>query len=147
MKHRIPPVVYGLLALMAWAQWPIDAAQAVEEPINARWIWFNDGDTADPGVGAPAGKGWIRYSVWADAPSTGQVFVACDDHFVLWVNGHRLGEGDADKLHRFNLSGIVDAGTNVICIEAENKQGKAGLLVDGGILYQNTPPGRGYSLS
>src|SRR5262249_51637448 len=59
----------------------------------------------------------------------------------------RLGHGDAARFYRFNLAGVVDAGTNVIAIEADNVDGRAGLYVDGGLLYQNMRPEDGYSVS
>ncbi|MES2791668.1 MAG: HEAT repeat domain-containing protein, partial [Planctomycetota bacterium] len=70
-------------------------------------------------------------------PSTGAIRIACDDHFVVWVNGKRIGEGDAQKPYRFNLNGIVETGPNVIAVEATNKEGRAGLFVDGEIRGQS----------
>lgn len=120
------------------------AAAKAEAQTPAHWIWFDEGE---PGKNKPAEQVWFRREVFADRPSTGAITVACDDHFVVWVNGKRLGEGDADRAHRFNLAGIVDAGTNVIAIEATNEQGRGGLYVEGGILYQQKSLEEGYSVS
>lgn len=100
---------------------------------EAQWVWFDEGD---PLSSAPAGKVWFRQEFKADEPSTGAVSVACDDEFVIWVNGQKVGEGTGNKAYRFNLSGIVGRGTNVFAIEASNKEGKAGVCVDGQIRSQ-----------
>ena len=76
-----------------------------QSPVNAKWIWFDRGNPAEL---AEAGKVWFRREVRAGEPSTGAVKIACDDQFVLWVNGQRIGEGGGEKSFRFNLNGIVD---------------------------------------
>ncbi|MDB5391715.1 MAG: hypothetical protein JWM11_7361, partial [Planctomycetaceae bacterium] len=101
---------------------------------NAKWVWY-DG-AGNPLKKALPGTVWFRTVVRANEPSTGSIRIACDDHFVLWVNGQRIGEGGALKPHRFNLNGIVERGPNVIAIEATNKEGRAGLFVDGDVRGQ-----------
>src|ERR1700719_1971570 len=114
--------------LAAWVQ-SADAQQAVD----AKWIWFDEGNPAES---APAGKVWFRKEYKAEEPSTGSAIVACDDEFVLWVNGQKVGQGGGQKTSFFNLNGIVGRGTNVFAVEATNKSGKAGLLVDAEIRSQ-----------
>jgi putative membrane-bound dehydrogenase-like protein len=104
-----------------------------DDRFDAQWIWYPAGH---PEQNAPVGKVWFRREVRADEPSTGAARVMCDDHFVLWVNGIKIGEGDASRLYRFNLNDIVDRGPNVICVEAENRGGRAGLFVDGEVRSQ-----------
>lgn len=104
-----------------------------EGGVDAQWVWFDEGD---PQVSAPAGKTWFRREIKITDPSTCQLRLAVDDSFVLWVNGKKVGEGGSGKSHRFNLNGIVEEGPNVFAIEATNKEGPAGLLVDGVIRSQ-----------
>lgn len=101
--------------------------------IDAEWIWLDEGN---PAQSAPAGKIWLRREVRVDQPSTCQVRIACDDAFTLWVNGKQIGSGEAGKSHRFNLNGIVEEGMNVLAIEAENKEGPAGIVLDGVVRSQ-----------
>lgn len=123
-----------VLTVVAAAFAPFSFASAQgPNSFDAKWIWH---DAGNPASDAPSGKVWFRRVVRADEPSTGAARVLCDDHFVLWVNGTRVGEGGGEKIHRFNLNGIVERGQNIIAIEAQNKSGQAGLFVDGEVRGQ-----------
>jgi putative membrane-bound dehydrogenase-like protein len=121
----------GLAAIV----WTALAAplQARADGVDAEWIWFDEGD---PHESAPAGKIWLRREARTDQPSTCQVRIACDDAFTLWVNGRKIGSGEGGSSHRFNLNGIVQEGVNVFAVEAENRGGPAGFLLDGVIRGQ-----------
>lgn len=129
--------------MQRWLIWSVAivvlslAAETRAQNYDANWIWL---DAGDPATEAPVGTVWFRHQLAASEPSTGAARVVCDDDFVLWVNGTRVGEGEGQKLYRFNLNGIVGRGQNVIAIEAKNQGGKAGLFVDGEIRGQS---GRG----
>jgi len=123
-------LVAGLLLVTLMGTGKVQA----QSPFNAQWIWFDEGN---PARKAPEGKVWFRREIRSAQPSTGSARILCDDSFVLWVNGRRIGAGSGEKIHRFNLNGIVDRGMNVIAIEATNKSGKAGLYVDGDVRGQS----------
>lgn len=123
----VRPIV-ALLSFLAFVPYV-----RAENPLDAHWIWFDEGD---PAVEAPEGRVWFRFEVRAFEPSTGIARVSADDGFVLWVNGQRVGEGESGKVYRYNLNGIVERGLNVICVEAFNRGGRAGLLLDGEIRGQ-----------
>src|SRR5947208_3344060 len=115
-RHRMPRLLcLSLLTAFAlsFASEPAHAQQAVD----AKWVWFDEGNPAE---NAPAGKVWFRKEYKAEEPSTGAAIVACDDEFVLWVNGQKVGQGGGDKSSFFNLNGIVGRGTNVFAVEAMN---------------------------
>lgn len=122
------------LAIAACALLAGGASAFAQENDDAKWVWH---DAGNPLESAPAQTVWFRTVARGNEPSTGAVRIACDDHFVLWVNGKRIGEGDAKKAYRFNLNGIVERGPNVIAVEATNKDGRAGLFVDGEIRGQS----------
>lgn len=121
-------VLVGLAAL-----WASGVSSSIGAGMDAEWVWF---DEADPAQSAPAGKIWLRREVPVDQPSTCQVRIACDDAFTLWVNGRKIGSGGGDESFRFNLNGIVEEGVNVFAIEAENKGGPAGVVLDGVVRSQ-----------
>lgn len=121
----------GLAAIVAAA-----LAAPLPTPANgvdAEWIWFDEGN---PHESAPVGKIWLRREIRTDQPSTCQVRIACDDAFTLWVNGRKIGSGEGGSSHRFNLNGVVQEGVNVFAVEAENRGGPAGFLLDGVIRGQ-----------
>lgn len=103
------------------------------EAVDAKWIWLDEGN---PLESAPAGKVWFRREVRATEPSTGEIRIASDDPFSLWINGRHVADGKGGQGYRFNLNGIVDRGTNAIAVLVDNADGKAGLLVDGEVRSQ-----------
>lgn len=122
------------LAVAVWATLACSTSVFAQDNDDAKWIWYGEGNSLE---NAPAATVWFRTVARGNEPSTGAIRIACDDHFVLWVNGQKIGEGDAKKPYRFNLNGIVEKGPNVIAIEASNKEGRAGLFVDGEIRGQS----------
>lgn len=128
MRRSLAVLICGILC--ASLSPPLHA----QELENAQWVWF---DAGNPLESAPAGKVWFRTVVRGNEPSTGAIRILCDDQFTLWVNGQKIGGGGAERVQRFNLNGIVERGLNVIAVEAENKDGRAGLFVDGEIRGQS----------
>ncbi len=128
MRHAC--CIIATVLLLAGLCKPVAAQPA--EP--AQWIWFDEGS---PSEAAAEGKVWFRKEYRAEEPSTGFVRIACDDHFVLWVNGQKIGAGGGDKSEKFSLSGFVGRGTNVFAVEATNQTGRAGLYIDAEIRGQS----------
>jgi hypothetical protein len=90
-----------------------------EEEDWGKWIWFPEGD---PSVDAPVGKRYFRRNfTLAQAPTSGQLLVACDDRFQAIVNGTAVGSGgDWRQLTAIDVGALLHAGANVIAIEGEN---------------------------
>jgi putative membrane-bound dehydrogenase-like protein len=105
---------------------------AEPKPNEARWIWYDEGD---PLTKAAVGDVWFRTTISASTPCSGQLIMACDDEFVLWVNGQRVAQGDDKQFYKVNLAGHVDSGTNVFCVQAKNDGGPAGLYISGGLMH------------
>ena len=82
-------LVAGLVVVTLMGTQDIQA----QTPFNAEWIWYNAGNPAE---NAPEGKVWFRREVRSAQPSTGSVRILCDDSFVLWVNGKRVGAGSGE---------------------------------------------------
>jgi len=129
--------------MLRWVNWAVAwavlgiAAEGHAQNYDANWVWLDAGNPAEE---APAGTVWFRHQVRSGEPSTGAARVLCDDDFVLWVNGQRVGAGKGQQLYRFNLNGIVGRGPNVIAVEAKNAGGKAGLFIDGEVRGQGGRP-------
>jgi putative membrane-bound dehydrogenase-like protein len=100
-----------------------------QDNYNAQWIRFQEENVSPGDV-------WYHHEVRSDGPSTGALRIVCDDPFIVWVNGQKVGEGEAKKLHRFSLNGIVGRGPNSIAIKVSNADNKSGLFVDGEIRNQ-----------
>ncbi|MFN0195436.1 MAG: HEAT repeat domain-containing protein [Planctomycetaceae bacterium] len=128
MKYGI--IVGWCIGLSVFLAQPVWA----QRNFDAQWIWFDQGNPAES---APEGSVWFRREIRASEPSTGMIYVICDDAFEVWVNGVKVGGGDQYQPYRFNLNGIVERGLNVIAVAARNKQGKAGLFVEGEIRGQS----------
>src|SRR5260370_37795129 len=128
---RMLRVSCALFVAVRFGLWSAPASD--QQKVDAKWVWFDEGNPVED---APAGKVWFRKEYKAEEPSTGSAIVACDDEFVLWVNGQKVGQGGGQKSYLFNLNGIVGRGTNVFAVEATNKSGKAGLFVDAEIRSQ-----------
>jgi alpha-L-rhamnosidase len=94
------------------------------------WIWYPEGD---PKTSAPVGTRYFRRTVTlASSPRIKQVVFGgtADDQFILYINGKEAARGDAWGNPVFaDLTGLMQAGSNSIAIEAANTSaGPAGLL-------------------
>lgn len=85
---------------------------------DTKWIW-NDKEGASK---ARAEFVYFRKTInLATAPSEANVVVACDNSFILYVNGAKVGEGnDFTKPYLFDLRKHLKAGDNVIAVRAAN---------------------------
>ncbi len=58
------------------------------------------------------------------------VKITADDHFVLFINGHKVGEGrNWALISQYDVSSSMQSGKNVIAVRAYNGGGACGLLV------------------
>jgi putative heme-binding domain-containing protein len=105
--------------------WLALAAGASAE--EAQWIWSPD--QAKEGV--PVGEAChFRKLLNLRAPESGQIAVAADDQYELYVNGRRIGAGEATKkLDEYDISRFLIRGGNVVAIRVQNTAGKTAALV------------------
>ncbi len=95
------------------------------EPENvlngAKWIWYPEGNPANS---APPAKRYFEKTLVlpANRPVTSASFaVTADNRFEAWVNGKRAGAGDNfSRVYKLNVGRMLQPGTNLICLEAEN---------------------------
>jgi putative heme-binding domain-containing protein len=112
--------VAGLLALGAF----VPAAASGEE---AKWVWSPDHAKAN----VPTGEAChFRKAFNLRTPESGQIAVAADDQYELYVNGRRVGAGEATKkLDEYDISKNLVRGANVVAIRVLNTTGTTAALV------------------
>ncbi|CAN5447537.1 family 78 glycoside hydrolase catalytic domain [soil metagenome] len=133
----------GLLKPSDWkAQWIGMPSPAKPTLISsgAKWLWFND--PGDPIKDAPAGDRWFRKTF--DLPGgklTGDIAVAGDDNFEIWLNGKSVGKGASwTNFATFSLGALLVDGKNTLLVKVHNGGSRAGLLVTGQAVSGPTDP-------
>lgn len=93
---------------------------------EAQWIW----SPAFEKEQAPVGACYFRKSFTLGAPDHGEVEIAADDSYTLYVNGREVGQGDQFKtLDKYDVTRYLVQGINTVAVKAENKsRGAAGLV-------------------
>ena len=101
-------------------------AQPAKSPPS--WIWHAEGD---PRVEAPSGSRFFRKIVTLDkAPDSAKLEITADNHFIVWINGQKVGAGDEwATLFSFDVAKLLKAGKNLVAVEGINDDGPAGLVV------------------
>ena len=134
LMRRIASLATSLLvmAIAAAVFSPAVIAQNADEPPtvetsgDAQWIWSAE----FPRNEAPAGVVYFRKSFDVRDPEAGQVRIAADDSYELFVNGRRVGEGnDFSRLDNYDIARYLVSGRNVVAVRATNAEpGAAGLV-------------------
>lgn len=93
---------------------------------EARWIWSPDhGKQAVP-TGAAC---HFRKSINVRNPEAGQLAIIADDQYELYINGRRIGTGEATrKLDEYDISRYLIRGNNIIAIRVINQSGNTAAL-------------------
>jgi putative heme-binding domain-containing protein len=94
--------------------------------IGANWIW----SPAYPKDDVPVGDCYFRKTFNINQAEIGQVHIACDNQYELYVNGRLVGRGnDWRKMDVHDVNKLLVHGTNVVAIKATNTDaGPAGLV-------------------
>lgn len=93
---------------------------------EAQWIWSPQHSKE----AVPAGEScFFRKAISVRAPEGGNIAIAADDQFELFINGRRIGAGEGSrKLAEFDISKVLMRGTNVIAVRVQNKAGNTAAL-------------------
>src|SRR5690349_16465815 len=84
---------------------------------EAQWIWSPDHEKND----IPRGSCYFRKTFDMRMPEQGQVIVACDDKYELYVNGRFIASGEGwKKLNRHDILDYLGRGGNVVAIKVSN---------------------------
>lgn len=93
---------------------------------EAQWIW----SPAYEKEAAPTGDCYFRKSFTLATPEHGEIQIAADDRYELYVNGRLVGSGQHWKaLDVFDVTKYLVSGLNVVAVKVENtEEGAAGLV-------------------
>jgi putative heme-binding domain-containing protein len=93
---------------------------------EARWIWTPE--HAKEGV--PTGEAChFRKALNLRNPESGQIAITADDQYELYVNGRRVGVGEATrKLDEYDISRQLIRGANIIAVKVINRSGSTAAL-------------------
>ncbi len=140
MPRRVLPVLgtigLSLLLLFGWSY----AQRGTIAPRGVQWIWTDEGE---PLKQAPTGLRFFRALFEVDRdPAEVKLYLVCDDAFVAYVNGVRVGSSRSWQSGSvFDITDKVRIGRNALAVEATNRGGPAGLA---GWVFVRTKPGNHY---
>jgi len=115
-----------LLAALA-AAWILAFPTAYATAQEAEWIWSPkyQKEAVPPGTTVH-----FRKTFNIKAPEAGQVSIYADDSYELFVNGRRIGSGDASrKMADYDITKQLIRGPNVVAVKASNLKGKTAAIV------------------
>jgi putative heme-binding domain-containing protein len=93
---------------------------------EAQWIWSPEHAPDDVPTGVAC---HFRKVFPLRSPEAGQVSIAADDAYELYVNGRRVATGAAQpKLAEVDISRFLTRGTNVIAIKVANRTGRTAAM-------------------
>ena len=112
------------LLLLALLPTPAAAQRPAPESGEAQWIWR-------PKTAGADGIAVFRKQFYIHRPVYGQIDIAADERYELYVNGRRVGAGQNWRvLNRYDIQPLLVSGRNVVAVRAEKRdsQGPAGLV-------------------
>ncbi len=94
---------------------------------DPQWIW----GTRDANVSASADTIYFRKTIELAKPKAGHLEITCDNHYLLYFNGRRLGTGSNwNERHHYDVTSLLREGRNVIAVAGRNDgTSPAGLVV------------------
>lgn len=111
---------------------PVLAQAPANQP---QWIWASEHRKDQ----VPSATCYFRKSINIKQMTGGQIMVAADDEYELWVNGKRIGADNQSRSRkRYDISQYLKIGDNVFAIQVRNTHGStAGLLSEITIFASN----------
>lgn len=95
---------------------------------EAQWIWAS-GSTAEQSIE----KGAVclfRKAINLRVPAEGQIEIAADDSYELYVNGKRVGKGTSSRqVDQYDVTRQLQVGRNMVAIRVVNTHGDTAALM------------------
>jgi putative heme-binding domain-containing protein len=132
LKHAVEPGI-GRAWARRWAAcvWVLGVVGAgafstAYGQTEAQWIW----SPRHAKDAVPVGESChFRKQFTLSAPESGQVLIAADDGYELFINGRRVGAGETTRtLDEYDVSRYLVRGPNVIAVKVTNTQGTTAAL-------------------
>ncbi len=125
IAHAIGSDVIGLpcFILVAAILMVVPPHDAIAQ--NANWIWASQHQRDD----VPIGPTHYRKSFQLASPEVGELVIAADDDFQVYLNNQLIGYGTGfDELTKINLTPYLVDGQNVMAIRATNTDGRTAAM-------------------
>ncbi|MFO7903291.1 MAG: heme-binding protein, partial [Pirellulaceae bacterium] len=117
---------WGALALAALCMLTAHLGALGANANEAHWIWSPEHSKNE----IPKTSCYFRKVFTVEEPIRVQATIAADDEYVLYVNGHRVGEGQSSReLDEYNITEQMRGGRNTIAARVANQQGSTAALV------------------
>ncbi|MBC8876050.1 MAG: HEAT repeat domain-containing protein [Planctomycetes bacterium] len=92
---------------------------------EAQWIWSPDHEKTE----VPQTACHFRKRFTVSSPESGEISIAADDQYEVFVNGRRVGTGgSAEKLDKYDISRFLARGRNLVAIKVSNTDGSTAAL-------------------
>jgi len=123
MKRSVKALLLANTAIAAAIISVCLAGPAVAE--DAEWIWApGHSKTSIPKVTCH-----FRKLFALSSPESGEILIAADDKYELYVNGRRAGSGEStDKLDKYDITPLLSRGKNLVAVKVTNSQGSTAAL-------------------
>ncbi|HEX5105100.1 MAG TPA: heme-binding protein, partial [Pirellulaceae bacterium] len=112
-------IALGLVSIVVFLARPLTAQEA-------EWIWSPEQQKE----GIPTGQAcFFRQSITLRSPEAAQISIAADDRYELYVNAHKVGDGESTrKLDEYDLARFLNRGVNIVAVKVVNESGNTAAL-------------------
>lgn len=111
----------GLVLCSAW----LLLAGTVRADDGPQWIWSPE----HPAGRVPKSTCCFRKSFMLDKPVSGELKIAADDEYEVFVNSRRVGTGKSTELlDRYDISDYLRPGQNLVAVRVVNARGATAAL-------------------
>ncbi|MEM0924518.1 MAG: HEAT repeat domain-containing protein, partial [Planctomycetota bacterium] len=102
-------------------------ASPVANADEAEWIWAN-GSTAEQSISVGS-TCYFRKAINLRVPAEALIEIAADDQYELYINGHRVGQGNTSRVvDEYDVTEYFEIGRNMVAVEVRNRQGDTAAL-------------------
>ena len=99
---------------------------------SPKWLWIDRDAKSETIFGR-------RAFTIASLPQTAKLSITCDNGFIAFVNGTKVGNGNAwEKRYEFDVKKHLQVGDNVLAVKATNEGSKGGLVAKLMMTHKNS---------